>query len=113
MKKTKTDGDVKNFAVALSRQWADEMASIIKPYLLPSSTTLDNLPILYAWEIVLNGPFLIARVRREDNGSPAAIHIPMSFVMLVFETDNERMQIGFIDKSPESKSDLSHLITFE
>ena len=41
--------------------WVDKVRPIIEPYLLPASARLNNLPILYATEVVSDGQFFSVR----------------------------------------------------
>lgn len=98
-------------AVVLQPQWADEVGSIIKPYLLPTSASLNNFTVLYAWEVIYDGPFLVVKPEVEDGQFQPAISIPLGAIITIFEANKETLSARFVREDSEvSEYGLGHLI---
>ncbi len=103
--------EAKITAVVLNRQWADEMRPIIKPYLLPASAGLNNLPVLYATEVIQGGFFVIVKPEVSAGEFQPLISIPSHMVTMIFESSKESVSAGFVGEQPEeSLYGLGHLV---
>ena len=106
-----SENKTKISAVVLASDWVNHVGAIIKSYLLPASSSLNNLPVLYATEASQLGGFFVVVPEVEHGLVAPRIHIPLTCVLMVFETNKEAMQIGFVSEGAEvSKSGLGHLI---
>ena len=98
-------------AIILRDDWVDKVRPIIEPYLLPASARLNNLPVLYATEVVSDGQFFSVRPDVENGKFIPLIRIPVFAVLMVFEASNESLPVGFADEeAATSVYGLGHLI---